>query len=353
MRYTLLLTLLLPTLALAQASSTSVIPYSGTLFSQGKPVSQDSDVLMAFALYSGDAMTALPAGSTNEAPDVALAEENPSYNRLWTSWMTEDGTVSQLSSLTGENPDTIGVKVRNGRFLVHLGASGQTALPDSVFDQRPLYVVTWVVNASGVFRLPPQALDKVPHAITAERANSFEVMGDLRVEGDLQVIGDVNLTGQITSPISSRVRQPGELILRYASTVLSREAPVNANNYFATVGNFGYKRTGVVPAPMPTMTRKTRLVISWADNIAGSGCYTNWRIIRGGAQIMSWNLTNTWAGGNISNYDITPWNSELLGCFTSNANTCRVEVRSPTTTSCNGYTFSKINITIQVYDQVN
>ena len=177
--------ILLPTLALAQAPSTSVIPYSGTLFSQGKPVSQDSDVLMAFALYSGDAVIALPAGSINEAPDVALADENPSYNRLWTSWTTEDGAASQLSSLTGDNPDTVGVKVRNGRFLVHLGASGQTALPNSVFDQRPLYVVTWVVNASGVFRLPPQALDKVPHAVTAERANSFEVMGDLRFEGDL------------------------------------------------------------------------------------------------------------------------------------------------------------------------
>ena len=61
-------------------------------------MSQDSDVLMAFALYSGDAMTASPRG-TNEAPDVALADENPSYNRLWTSWTTEDGRlVSSLAS---------------------------------------------------------------------------------------------------------------------------------------------------------------------------------------------------------------------------------------------------------------
>ena len=194
MRYTLVyLFLLLPTLALAQAPPTSVIPYSGTLFSQGKPVSQDTDVLMAFALYSGDAITVLPAGSTNEAPDVALADENPSYNRLWTSWTTEDGAASQLSSLLSNNPDTVGVKVRNGRFLVHLGASGQTALPDSVFDQRPLYVVTWVVNTSGAFRLPPQALDKVPHAVTAERANSFEVMGDLNVQGNASIAGNISL----------------------------------------------------------------------------------------------------------------------------------------------------------------
>ena len=172
---------------------TSVIPYQGTLFSQGKPVSQDNDVLMAFALYSGDVMSALPPGTTNEAPDVALAEESPSYNRLWTSWATEDGALSELSRLTVDNPHTLGVKVRNGRFLVHLGAAGQTALPDSIFDQRPLYVLTWVVNGSGVFRLPPQKLEKVPHAVTAERANSFEVMGNLSVAGTLQAHGATEL----------------------------------------------------------------------------------------------------------------------------------------------------------------
>ena len=202
----LLLFFITPTL-IAQnthAQNTSVIPYSGTLFSQGKPVSQDTDVLMAFALYSGDAVTALPAGSTNEAPDVALAEESPSYNRLWTSWMTEDGTTSELSSLTVNNPHTVGVNVRNGRFLVHLGAGDQTSLPNSVFDQRPLYVVTWVVNGSGVFRLPPQKLEKVPHAVTAERANSFEVMGDLTVDSitprgsTLEIEGGINTTGLST-----------------------------------------------------------------------------------------------------------------------------------------------------------
>ena len=31
----------------------------------------------------------------------------------------------------------------------------------SVFDTRPLYVVTWVVNSSGTFRLPAQKLEKV------------------------------------------------------------------------------------------------------------------------------------------------------------------------------------------------
>ena len=161
-------------------------------------MSQDSDVLMAFALYTGDVINALPAGATNAAPDAALAEESPSYNRLWTSWATEDGALSELSNLTVDNPDAVGVKVRNGRFLVHMGAAGQTALPDSTFDQRPLYVVTWVVNGSGVFRLPPQKLDKVPHAVTAERANSFDVMGDLSVEGTLQVDGGAELKAGVS-----------------------------------------------------------------------------------------------------------------------------------------------------------
>ena len=164
-------------------------------------------------------MTALPAGSTNEAPDVELADENPSYNRLWTSWTTEDGAPSQLSSLTVNNPHTVGVKVRNGRFLVHLGTGDQTSLPNSVFDQRPLYVVTWVVNANGVFRLPPQALDKVPHAVTAERAKSFEVTGTLKVDqiepniGDkVEVVGDLNIQGTLhTDSLQTRVGERFDL----------------------------------------------------------------------------------------------------------------------------------------------
>ena len=159
------LLILLPTLALAQAPSTSVIPYSGTLFSQGKPVSQSAPVQMAFALYTDT--TGLDAEQTNAAP-VA--------NRVWSSWEEAGETIGS----------TISVQVRNGRFLVHLGEDGQTALADSVFDQRPLSVVAWVVQGSGtIYRLPAQSLKKVPHAVTAERANSFEVTGDLKVSGKI------------------------------------------------------------------------------------------------------------------------------------------------------------------------
>lgn len=64
--------------------------------------------------------------------------------------------------------------------MVHLGAeSQQSPLNDSVFDTRPLYVVAWFVNSTGTFRLPPQKLEKVPHAITAERAHDFEVSDTL------------------------------------------------------------------------------------------------------------------------------------------------------------------------------
>ena len=143
--------------AQAQAQSTSVIPYQGTLFSQGKPVSQSAPVRMAFALYTDT--TNLTVGQTDEAP---------STHRVWASW--GEGNVVGLGQ-------TIPVQVRNGRFLVHLGEEGQSPLADSVFDQRPLSVVAWVVNGNGEFRLPPQTLEKVPHAVTAERAHDFNVGG--------------------------------------------------------------------------------------------------------------------------------------------------------------------------------
>ena len=89
--------------------------------------------------------------------------------------------------------------MRNGRFLAHLGEEehGQQPLKDSTFTPAPsvddFYVVTWVVKDSGgVFRLPPQKLGKVPHAVTAERADSFEVLGELIVGGSARVSGGVN-----------------------------------------------------------------------------------------------------------------------------------------------------------------
>jgi hypothetical protein len=146
--------LLLHTLALAQAPSTSVIPYSGTLFSQGKPVSQSAPVQMAFALYTDT--TGLDAGQTDAAPAA---------NRVWTSW---GAPTSQGSAVNADR--AVGISVRNGRFLVHLGEEGQSLLAKSIFDARTLSVIAWVVNSNGIFRLPPQALTNVPHAVTAERS---------------------------------------------------------------------------------------------------------------------------------------------------------------------------------------
>ena len=72
---------------------------------------------------------------------------------------------------------------------------------------------------------------------------------------------------------------------------------------------------------------------------------------------MSWTLNNTWAGGNIVNYNASPWSDELLNCLTSNSSACVLEVKSPRNPSisgedCGNYTFSKINVTLQVYDEV-
>ena len=181
----LILAFLLPltsTLALAQVSSTSVIPYSGTLFSQGKPVSQSAPVQMAFALYTDT--TGLDAGQTDAAPAA---------NRVWSSWGAGD-VVLPGSPADNTADGTTSVKVRNGRFLTHLGEAladdpenSQTEIPDSVFDNISLYVVTWVAQELeggdySMFRLPPQKLETVPHAVTAKRANGFEVAETLKVD---------------------------------------------------------------------------------------------------------------------------------------------------------------------------
>ena len=107
---------------------------------------------MAFALYTD------PNGLDAERPEAA-----PSTNRVWSSW-GEGETVGTAQ--------TTEVQVRNGRFLVYLGGDNEAPLANSIFDQRPLHVVVWVVKSAGsVFRLPAQVLEKVPHAVTAERGS--------------------------------------------------------------------------------------------------------------------------------------------------------------------------------------
>ena len=200
--FILCLTCLAPALSWAQGQPqptelTSVIPYQGTLFSQGKPVSQTNLIKMAFAIYSDN--TGLEAGARADAPAL---------NRTWTSWTSPEGEDDAVNA-----DKTIGVQVRNGRFLVHLGEEeyGQQPLKDSTFTPDPpteyFYVVTWVVKDSGgVFRLPPQKLGKVPHAVTAERAHGFEVHGVLKVNeieplshSSLQLNGSLHVNGQVTS----------------------------------------------------------------------------------------------------------------------------------------------------------
>ena len=66
-----------------------------------------------------------------------------------------------------------------------------------MFDQRPLYVVTWIVNSSGTLRLPAQKLEKLPHAITAERTTSFEVKTHLNVIGDADVGGTLRVNNLV------------------------------------------------------------------------------------------------------------------------------------------------------------
>ena len=214
MKHFLLLSLIfLPSLVSAQ--NTSVIPYSGTLFSEGKPVSQNNAVQMAFALYSD--IENLDTGATDEVPHIG---------RLWTSWTSTDGADD-----TVDDTKTIGTFVRNGRFLVHLGDTGQnqTELTDSIFDTQPLYVVAWIVKNSGqntVFRLSPQKLEKVPHAITAERANSFEVKGDLTVQGQLWANRGVRVSGGVLSIINDGLEGQGD-----NKTHFSYPSNGNKNNY--------------------------------------------------------------------------------------------------------------------------
>jgi hypothetical protein len=165
----------------AQAQN-SVIPYQGTLFSQGKPVSQSTPIRMAFAIYSDSA--GLEAGQDGSAPSGEA--------RKWTSWDATGEGGDAVDNLD----ETVGVQVRNGRFLVHLGEAetGQQSLGDDVFDASELYVVAWVMqdpqNPNAVFRLPPQRLQTVPHAVTAKRATKFTVTDELKVDGTLRVIDE-------------------------------------------------------------------------------------------------------------------------------------------------------------------
>ena len=132
---------------------------------------------MAFAIYCCDT-NGLQAAETGTSQVL---------NRRWSSWGAEG-----VDTVTEDK--MIDVHVRNGRFFVHLGETDvaeeyrQVAISDITFDVRPLYVVTWVaqpLDGGGhrIFRLPPQKLATVPHAVTAERANGFHVRGDLRIEG--------------------------------------------------------------------------------------------------------------------------------------------------------------------------
>ena len=117
-----------------------MIPYSGTLYSKGKPVSQGDAVQMAFALYSD--VSALPSLANN--PSTETSRFVPHAGRKWTSWSTTEG-IDALVSSTSEN--TVGVYVRKGRFLAHLGDQGQEVLNNDVFDSGPLYEFIWIIKS--------------------------------------------------------------------------------------------------------------------------------------------------------------------------------------------------------------
>ena len=156
----------------------SVIPYSGTLHTQGKPVSQSTPIKMGFALYT-------ESPTFQEDQLLSTTPVNTSTRR-WTSWTGDQAIATP----------TVDIYVRNGRFLANLGevidSNLHQGLSDSVFDQVPLYLVIWVLADSedpeSLHRLPPQKLNTVPHAVTAKRATSFEVSGNVSVGGDLTVI---------------------------------------------------------------------------------------------------------------------------------------------------------------------
>ena len=201
--------------SIAQAQN-SVIPYQGTLFSQGKPVSQNAPVRMAFAIYSSPVQTSDPSSA-------------PGNFRKWSSWGASGAD-------TVDDSDAIDVKVRNGRFLVHLGeeTDGQEPLAESVFDTAPLYVVAWVINSTGVFKLPYQKLEMVPHAVTASRANGFEVSGELLVKDYLITQGNnvPSGIGQIT--VVNRGREGYE---QDGNTHFNYQSGSGYDNYITATNN--------------------------------------------------------------------------------------------------------------------
>ena len=215
--------------SLSWADGTSVIPYSGTLYSQGKPVSQGNAIKMAFALY--EEISALP--NLTASSDANLTSSVPHTGRKWTSWATSVGVDAVISST---DEDTVDVYVRHGRFLAHLGDEGQIGLSNSIFDSNSLYVVVWIVqeissNEYKYHRLPPQKLNTVPHAVTASRALSFEVADTLTVGGDLNVQGALNVAE--TSTLDDHLVVSGTSSLNDGATLGSRThylptAPLNS-----------------------------------------------------------------------------------------------------------------------------
>ena len=158
----------------------AVIPYSGSLYSQGKPVSRSTPIKMGFALYQG-------APTFDEGPTESARRSSVSTagTRVWMSWVGDENVVQTTSD----------VYVRQGRFLAHVGEVLDQGLhrpmADLVLDAQPLYLVVWILpdesDSASIRRLPPQRLQSVPHAVTARRATDFEIKGDLQVDGSLHM----------------------------------------------------------------------------------------------------------------------------------------------------------------------
>ena len=218
-------------------------------------MSQSVPVQMAFALYTD-----------KEGLDASLPSAAPAANRVWTSWVStegEDATVTPGSHSDNVVDDTISVAVRNGRFLVHLGEAlandienSQIEILDSNFDHATLYVVTWVaqeVDGDGynVFRLPPQKLGKVPHAVTAQRANGFEIKGDLQIDGKLYMgNGTTRPSISIDTPSSGdNWTKQGTFIEIGESVDSGSRAKMNMS--YVGVG-YGYTGAGILEDGIPS-----------------------------------------------------------------------------------------------------
>ncbi|MFO0749973.1 MAG: hypothetical protein U1F43_30535 [Myxococcota bacterium] len=171
------------------------IPYSGYVDFDGQPVNAGA-VQFNFALF--------PCAS----PGTGAAQCQP----LWLAkgaWNAAGGANGFPAGAT------VGLPIFGGRFSVELGAAGQTALPDAVFDSghETLYLA---IQIEGKALGTLQKVTATPRAWVASEADRFRVRSEVAIDddggGQAMLIASNGLVVGHTVPDSARLTVEGPVV---------------------------------------------------------------------------------------------------------------------------------------------